>query len=123
MWSYKPEDKSLTGGEGYFTLYAIKVPGKRDISINGKHITDATVSQDRASGMVNIDITMTEKGSELWAEMTSNNVERCIAMALNGRVISAPRVMDAITGGQTQISGPFSVQEAEELAGGIMAGR
>ena len=123
MWSYKPEDKSITGGERYFTLYAIKVPGKRDISINGKHISDATVSQDQASGRVNIDITMTEKGDELWAEMTSNNVERCIAMALNGKVMSAPRVMGAITGGKTQISGSFTVQEAEELAGGILAGR
>jgi SecD/SecF fusion protein len=123
MWSYKPEDKSLTGGEGYFTLYAIKVPGKRDISISGKHITDATVSQDEASRRVYIELTMTEKGSELWAEMTTNNLEKCIAIALDGRVMSAPRVMGAITGGNTQISGSFTIQEAEELAGGIMAGR
>lgn len=123
MWSFKPADKALTGGETYYILYAIRVPGKRDVVISGKHITDASVSQDQASGRVNIELTMTEKGSELWAEMTSNNVERCIAMALDGKVMSAPRVMNAITGGITQISGSFTVQEAEELAAGIMAGK
>lgn len=123
MWSYQPADKRMTGGESLYTLHAIKVPGKRDIAISGKHILDASVSEDHASGRVNIDIAMTEKGAELWAEMTANNVERCIAMTLDGKVISAPRVMGAITGGQTQLSGSFTLQEAEELAAGIMAGR
>lgn len=123
MWSMNPDEITSTNSEPRHVLYAIKMPSSDRNALTGKHIKDATVGYDESSARVTIDLVMTEKGTDLWAQMTSDNVNRIIAMCIDGKVISAPRVMSAITGGSTQISGNFTVQEAEELASGIRAGR
>ena len=123
MWSMRPEEMENVNGQPRYTLYAIKQPASKRSAFTGKYIKDATVGYDKSSGRVTIDLVMTEKGTDLWAQMTSDNINRIIAMCIDGKVISAPRVISAITMGNTQISGNFSVQEAEELASGIRAGR
>lgn len=123
MWSMNPDEMTSTNSQPRHVLYAIKLPSYKRNALTGKHIKDATVGYDKSSGRVTIDLVMTEKGTDLWAQMTSDNIKRIIAMCIDGKVISAPRVISAITMGNTQISGNFSVQEAEELASGIRAGR
>lgn len=123
MWSMNPDEMTSTNSEPRHVLYAIKMPASKRNALTGKHIKDATVGYDESSARVTIDLVMTEKGTDLWAQMTSDNVNRIIAICIDGKVISAPRVINAITGGSTQISGNFTVQEAEELASGIRAGR
>ena len=64
---------------------------------------------------------MSEDGQYIWADMTSANVGRIIAITMDNKVYSAPRVMNAITEGNTQISGSFSAEEAVNLAARINA--
>lgn len=123
MWSMNADEMTSTNSEPRHILYATKMPSSKRNALTGKHIKDATVGYDESSARVTIDLIMTEKGTDLWAQITSDNVNRIIAMCIDGKVISAPRVINAITGGSTQISGNFTVQEAEELASGIRAGR
>jgi SecD/SecF fusion protein len=65
---------------------------------------------------------MTEEGAEKWAEMTSDNVNKIVAITMDDVVYSAPRVINAITGGNTQISGSFTIDEAKDLAGLLNGG-
>lgn len=123
MWSMYPEKDMGSNGDEIYLLYAVRKASLPREALTGKYIKQASVGYDEQWGRVTIDITMNEKGTELWAQMTSDNVNRIIAICIDGAVISAPRVMNAITQGNTQISGNFTVQQAEELAGGINAGR
>ena len=63
-----------------------------------------------------IDFTMNAEGTSKWARMTRENVNRCIAIVINGYVRSYPRVMNEISGGSTEITGDFTVEEANDLA-------
>jgi SecD/SecF fusion protein len=123
MWSMYPEKDLGSNGDEVYMLYAVRKASSQREALTGKYIKEASVGYDEQWGRVTIDITMNEKGTERWAQMTTDNINRVIAICIDGAVISAPRVMSAITQGNTQITGNFTVQQAEELAGGINAGR
>lgn len=107
LWSAKPVDS-------LFELIAIKT-GK-----NAKLTSDiiAKVDADFNSAMSQpvVDIMMTEEGGDKWGDFTENNVGLCIAMVVDGRVYSYPRVNEAIYAGRTQISGNMTIEETKELA-------
>jgi SecD/SecF fusion protein len=65
---------------------------------------------------------MTPDGSDAWGKMTTDNVKRIIAISMDNVVFSAPTVINPITSGNTQISGSFSFQEAEDLSGLLNGG-
>ena len=69
-----------------------------------------------------VSLTFTDEGSEKFAEVTSANVGKQISIVYDGEVISAPTVKEAITGGQCQIDGMGSIEEAKELASFIRIG-
>jgi SecD/SecF fusion protein len=58
---------------------------------------------------------MNAEGTSTWARITRENINRCIAIVLNGYVRSYPRVMSEISGGSTEITGDFTVEEANDL--------
>jgi SecD/SecF fusion protein len=66
---------------------------------------------------------MTPLGSKIWARMTTKNVNRPIAIALDDIVYSAPNVNGPIEGGNSQIAGNFSVDEATDLANTLKSGK
>ncbi|MDB0011418.1 protein translocase subunit SecF, partial [Crocinitomicaceae bacterium] len=71
---------------------------------------------------ITVDLTMSQVGAEKWGQMTSENVGRVVAITMDDVIYSAPRVINAITAGNTQISGSFSVDEAKGLAGLLNGG-
>jgi SecD/SecF fusion protein len=101
-----------------FILYALKIP-KDGARIRNAHIESAQVEYDGRMGQQIVNITMAESGAVRWKKMTSENIGRCLAITVNGTVYSCPMVHEAISGGQTQISGQFTVEEAQELAWAI----
>ena len=121
MWSSKPEKYGNTKEEKY-VLYAVKVPEGGKAQVGGKDVSSANKGLDQATGAVTVDLRMTVEGGEKWAQMTQNNVGRCVAITMDSVVYSAPRVNEAITQGNTQISGSFSIQDAEDLAGLLNGG-
>lgn len=116
-WSAKPVDNNL------YQLYAIKtLPNEDAAPLEGDAIVDASqdFSQD---GSAEVRMTMNSEGAASWKRLTGNNVGQFIAIVLDNKVYSAPRVNQEIGGGVSQISGQFSISEAQDLASIIRAGK
>ncbi len=75
----------------------------------------------RSAGSI-IELSFTTAGAKTWADWTAANVGKQVAMVLKSRVLTAPTIQSAITGGETQISGKFTLPEARELARDIAGG-
>jgi len=122
MWSAdveKLDKKSKTSGH---FLYAISVPDNGVAKVGGKDIKSASTGFDQSSSLVTVDLKMSEEGADKWGEMTGDNVGRVVAITMDNLVYSAPRVINAITEGNTQISGSFTIDEAKDLAGLLNGG-
>ncbi len=115
MWSAEPERISSQSHEHGYMLYAIRIPENKKPFGENNDIESASTGYDNNSGVITIDIKMTDKGAMRWEEMTTMNQSRVIAITMNNNVYSAPRVMQPISGGNTKISGSFTIEEAENL--------
>lgn len=122
MWSADLEEVAVNSKEKAYVLYAIRVPETGKARVGGKDIKNAATGYDEQSGKITVDLKMTEEGADKWAEMTSDNVNKIVAITMDDVVYSAPRVINAITGGNTQISGSFTIDEAKDLAGLLNGG-
>lgn len=121
MWAAKP----VSYQNDVYELFAIKCnPASRAAPLDGEVITDATQGYDQA-GTPDITLTMNAAGSVKWEKMTKaaststvkgRAVKRSVAITLDGRVFSCPRVLGAISGGHTEISGMSDLYEAQNLA-------
>lgn len=115
--------KNEKTGERYFDLYAIKtVPGTDKAKLEGEGVEDSKADYDE-HGRPAIKMTMTPTGSRTWARLTADNVNRPIAIVLDDIVYSAPNVIGPIEGGNSEISGNFTVQEAQDLASILKIGK
>ena len=69
-----------------------------------------------------VSMTMTTNGARDWASLTKKNLKRCVAIVLDGYVYSAPVVQNEISGGTSQISGRFTVEDTRDLANVLKSG-
>jgi len=122
MWSAEPEKIDDKSKEMGYRLYACKVPQSGKADVGGKDILKASTGYDSQNGDITVDLQMTNEGADKWSKMTAENVGKFIAITMDDVVYSAPRVNQAINGGNTQISGNFSVEEAKDLAGLLNGG-
>ena len=119
-WSVKPTNER---GDN-FELIAIKVTNRDGRApLAGDVITDARADFGQGSAFANVSMSMNAEGSKTWARMTSDNIGKCIAIVLDGYVYSYPRVNTEITGGSSQITGNFTVEEAKDLANTLKSGK
>lgn len=122
MWSADLENIDTKSKEKAYMLYAVRVPETGKAKVGGKDIKTASTGYDQTNGKITVDLSMTEEGADKWAMMTSDNVDRIVAITMDDVVYSAPRVINAITGGNTQISGSFTIDDAKDLAGLLNGG-
>jgi len=113
-----PPSTLILPGERGQERYAVR----RAIAVDGANLTDARAGQDSRTGEWVVNFTFDSIGTRRFAEITRNNVGRPFAIVLDERVITAPVIREAITGGRGQISGSFSVQSANDLAVLLRAG-
>ena len=119
-WSVKAMDKK---GE-IFQLIAIKISNRDGRApLGGDVITDARADFSQTSAYANVSMTMNAEGSKTWARMTKDNIGKSIAIALDGYIYSFPTVNTEITGGSSQITGNFTVEEAKDLANTLKSGK
>jgi SecD/SecF fusion protein len=134
MWGSKPEEVKNEAGEvigSYYELYAIKITDRSGkAAMYGDIITDARPDFDAQSGgHPYISMTMTGEAATKWAKLTRDNSPqgdkkgRSIAVVMDNMVYSAPTVNGEIKGGQSQITGNFTVEEANTLAAVLSAGK
>ena len=116
--------KALDGKGEIFRLYAIKITNRDGRApLSGDVITDAKADFTQASSYANVSMTMNAEGSKIWARMTKDNINKSIAISLDGYIYSAPTVNTEITGGNSQITGNFTVEEAKDLANTLKSGK
>jgi SecD/SecF fusion protein len=99
-----------------------KLPVEKQVMVQGEDLTDAQVGFDPRTGEPIVDFRFNIRGGERFGEVTSENVGRPFAIVLDGKVISAPRILGPITGGSGQISGHFTTESANNLAILLRAG-
>ena len=118
MWSVKPFDNNQ------YELVAIKASLNGEAALRGerdqKFITDARVQYNGASPEVSM--SMSAEAAKVWARLTKDNINRQIAIVLDNMVYSHPVVNTEITGGNSQISGNFTLEEAEDLVNVLKSG-
>ena len=107
--------------KGWF-LYACKVPENGKAKVNGSHISKASQGYDQMTGDITVDLSMNDEGIDQWSRMTTENIGRLVAISMDNVVYSAPVVRSAINNGNTQISGDFTFDEANDLAGLLNGG-
>ena len=117
------EEKAAKGTQRFFQLYAVKtMPGNDRAPLEGEGVKTAYQAFDE-KGKASIKMDMTATGAKTWARLTAKNVNRPIAIALDDIVYSAPNVNGPIEGGSSEISGSFSVQQAQDLADLLQSGK
>lgn len=103
-------------------LYAIKTIENGLAELEGEHVTDARQDFDER-GRVAIKMNMDQAGARIWAKMTERNIGKPIAIVLDNIVYSAPFVNSVIPNGSSEISGSYSVTEANDLADLLQSGK
>ena len=123
VWGAKPAEAGRYKVKGTaFELYALKVtdPSGR-APLEGDVITSAKDGFDNSKPIVSMQ--MNSEGTRVWAELTKKNLKRCIAVVLDDVVYTAPTIQTEITGGQSQISGNFTIEETKDLANTLNSGK
>jgi len=103
-------------------IYAIKTLDNGQAELEGDHVANAAQDFDER-GKVAIKMNMDKLGTSIWAKMTSKNVGKPLAIVLDNIVYSAPNVNDAITTGNSSISGNYTLKTAQDLAEILESGK
>lgn len=122
IWSLNPY--KYDPSKSSYELHAIKVTtSDGSASLDGTDITSASVVKDQSGSNIKIDLSMNAQGKSKWAKITRENIGKCIAIVVDGRVRSYPRVMSEITGGNIEITGDFTEKEAADLVATLSQSR
>ncbi len=123
MWSVKPVHGM--GADNIFELVAIKASSRDGKApLDGSAVTDARVSYDsQRGGNPTVSMSMNAEGANTWARLTKDNIGKQIAIVLDGTVYSYPVVNTEITGGNSEISGNFDIEEATDLTNVLKSGK
>lgn len=116
MWSDKAESTRYTDNKLAYQLYAIRVPASGKARVGGNHVKKAMQQRNPQTNEITVSVEMTNEGAEKWSEMTRENIGRPVAITMDNIVYSAPRVNSIISGGNTEISGNFTIEDAESLS-------
>ena len=122
VFMYGKVDASDAKANDILMLYAIKTLDNGQAELEGDHITNAGQDYDE-HGKIAIKMNMDKIGTNIWAKMTTRNVDKPIAIVLDNFVYSAPNVNDPITTGNSQISGSYSLKEAQDLSELLTSGK
>ena len=122
LWGAKPADGLSV--KNVYELYALKITQSNGHApLEGDVITDAKDEFDQTYGRPSVSMSMNSDGARRWAELTKANVGKAIAIVLDGVVYSAPRVNGEISGGNSQITGNFTIEDTKDLANTLKSGR
>ena len=115
--------KAIDQAEAYYQLVALKSQTNGRPSLEGDVITDARADFGQTSAYANVSMTMNAEGARDWQRITRDNIGKSIAIVLDGYVYSFPTVQNEIAGGNSQITGNFTVEEAKDLANTLNSGK
>ncbi len=115
--------KAIDEAGSYYQLVALKAQRDGRASLEGDVITDARADFSQLSAYANVSMSMNAEGAKAWQRITRDNIGKSIAIVLDGYVYSFPTVQNEIAGGNSQITGNFTVEEAKDLANTLKSGK
>ena len=115
--------KAIDDAETFYQLIALKAQTNGRPSLEGDVITDARADFGQTSAYANVSMSMNAEGARDWQRITRDNIGKSIAIVLDGYVYSFPTVQNEIAGGNSQITGNFTVEEAKDLANTLQSGK
>ena len=128
-WEVKPETMEATDTAtgvtrrvDLYTLVALKTANGRP-ALSGDVVTSASSEFDQMQGGNYVSMNMKPDAARQWARITAANIEKQVAIVLDGQVYSAPRVDNVIEGGRSSITGNFTTDEAKDLANVLKSGK
>ncbi len=124
LWAAKSDGPIYQGEKGeQFRLYAIRVsdPSGR-APLEGDVIVSASDGYDQL-GKPDVSMQMNSEGTREWARLTRENINKAVAIVLDDAVYSAPNVNDEINGGNSQITGNFTIEDTKDLANTLNSGK
>ncbi len=119
MWAIKGTDAT----NSVFELYAIKGGATGKAPLDGGAVVDAVGEYGQQGSSAEVSMVMNASGAKTWARLTADNIGGYIAIVLDDYVYSSPRVNGEITGGRSQITGNFTINEAKDLANVLKSGK
>ena len=119
LWSVKP---TIVDKQEYLELNPIKKTCDGQAPVAGEVVADARQDYDQG-GRPEVSMSMNPSGAKKWQKMTAANIGRQVGIVLDDYVYSDPVVQGEIAGGNTSISGNFSIEEAQDLANVLKAGK
>ncbi|MDD6472399.1 MAG: protein translocase subunit SecDF [Bacteroidales bacterium] len=120
-WSVSPFEYDPKGQT--IELYAIRSTERTGKApLEGDVVVDAKDTYDHY-GKPAVSMSMNTDGARRWAQLTKQNINKCVAIVLDGYVYSAPRVNQEITGGNSEITGHFTPEQAKDLANVLKSGK
>ncbi len=123
-WGAQPEDFGGENTKGeIFALYALKItePNGR-APLEGDVITNAKDEFDQM-GHPSVSMQMNSDGARRWSQITKQNIGRGVAIVLDDAVYSSPRILTQIDGGNSQITGNFTIETTKDLANTLNSGK
>ena len=123
-WGAKAEDFGGQNTKGdIFELYALKItePSGR-APLEGDVITNAKDDFDQM-GHPSVSMQMNSDGARRWSQITKQNIGKAVAIVLDDAVYSAPRILTQIDGGNSQITGNFTIEDTKDLANTLNSGK
>ena len=121
VWSVKGVTKTTNTNEDILEITAVK-KNNGQAPLEGDVITDAAQDYDE-TGKVEVTMAMNTEGARKWRNLTAANVGKRVAIVLDDYVYSAPNVINEIPNGRSSISGSFTVEEGQDLANVLKAGK
>ena len=115
--------KAIDEANAYYQLVALKAQRDGRASLEGDVITDARADFSQISAYANVSMSMNAEGAKAWQRITKDNIGKSVAIVLDGYVYSFPTVQNEIAGGNSQITGHFTVEEAKDLANTLKSGK
>lgn len=115
--------KAIDEANAYYQLVALKAQRDGRASLEGDVITDARADFSQLSAYANVSMSMNAEGAKTWQRLTKDNIGKSVAIVLDGFVYSFPTVQSEIAGGNSQITGNFTVEEAKDLANTLKSGK
>ena len=123
LWSAKPTDM-LQGAKNVYELHALKVTSSNGRApLEGDVVTDAKDQFNPTTGQPEVSMSMNSEGARRWAALTKANVGKAIAVVLDNVVYTSPRILGEIDGGQSSITGHFTIEDTKDLANTLKSGR
>ena len=119
-WTVKPQGQMQNGSDA-FNLVALRTVNGQPV-LTGDVVTRASSEFDNLQGQV-VSMRMNDEGARQWSRITGQNIGKAIAIVLDDQVYSYPNVNSQIDGGSSQISGRFTVEEANDLANVLESGK